>query len=305
MSKSKIKAATNKNEYPSFLASSLAIHGSVTPKVLKQVFWVFLYAIAVSFINFYIPHAKFPFGPFEYAGFIMGLVLVFRINAGYDRWWEARKIWGDIVNKSRNLVIMLLSYADYTDEKELEQIIKYIAAIPYCIKKSLRETNEYADIDYLLDSKTVKALVSSEHPVLYLSSKIAVFLNKLLENKQINTFSYLKAEEQRERVIDDLGACERILKTPMPFVMAIKARRFILLFILVLPWALVNTSIFVCPLVTALVAYAFFSLDQIGVELQNPFWESNLSHLPLTKISQTIEKNVLGLYETHKLNQKT
>lgn len=81
----------------------------------------------------------------------------------------------------------------------------------------------------------------------------------------------------------------------MPFVMAIKSRRFILLFILALPWALVETSLFVSPIVTCLVAYAFFSLDQIGVDLQNPFSEKNLSHLPLTKISQTIERNVLSL----------
>lgn len=297
MSLFKSKAIPNKNEYPAFLASALAIHGSVTPKVLKQVFWVFLYATAVSIINIYLPHASIPIGPFEYAGFVMGLILVFRINAGYERWWEARKLWGDLVNKSRNLAIMLLAYADKSQREDVEKHIKYIAAIPYCIKKSLRGTNDYDDISHLVDEETVAELKTCNHPVLYLSHQIAKFLNSLLQGEKINPYSYLKAEEQREKVVDSLGACERILKTPMPFVMAIKSRRFILLFILVLPWSLVNTSIYVCPIITSLVAYTFFSLDQIGIELQNPFWETNLSHLPLTNISQTIEKNVLGLLD--------
>lgn len=293
----KLKATPNKNEYPSFLASALALHGSVTPKVLKQVMWVCLYSLAVSTLNLYLPRAKLPIGPFEYAGFVMGLILVFRINAGYDRWWEARKLWGEIVNKSRNLAIMILSYAKDVPLEAIEKQIHYIAAIPYCIKKSLRETKDYEDLARFLSDDEISVLKTSNHSVLNLSSKIANFLNGLLQQKQIEPMAFLKAEEQREKVIDSLGACERILKTPMPFVMAIKSRRFILLFIIVLPWALVNTSIYVNPLITSLVAYTFFSLDQIGVELQNPFWETNLSHLPLTNVSKTIEDNVLSLLE--------
>lgn len=73
-------------------------------------------------LNNYLPRAKLPIGPFEYAGFVVGLILVFRINAGYERWWEARQIWGDIVNKSRNLGIMLLSYTSPSERKEVEGI---------------------------------------------------------------------------------------------------------------------------------------------------------------------------------------
>ncbi len=292
------KPTPNKNEYPSFLASALAIHGSVTPKVLKQVMWVALYATAISYVNYLRPHIQLPIGPFEYAGFIMGLILVFRINAGYERWWEARKIWGDIVNKCRNLATILLSYSDRAESEAIKKHIKIIAALPYCVKKHLRETHDYDDLAHLLETKMIQNLKNKvKHPVLYLSSQTADFLNQLLKNNKINQFAYLKAEEQRERLIDSQGACERILKTPMPFVMAIKSRRFILLFLIVLPFALVNLSIYVSPFVTSLVAYTLFSLDQIGIELQNPFWESNLSHLPLTKISNTIEGNLTEMLD--------
>ncbi|CAM2955409.1 bestrophin family ion channel [Legionella anisa] len=105
----------------------------------------------------------------------------------------------------------------------------------------------------------------------------------------------MKAEELRQAVLDCQGACERILKTPMPFVMAIKSRRFILLFLIILPVALVNYSAYINPIIVTLVAYALFSLDQIGVELQNPFSIENLSHLPLNDICNTIENNIMEI----------
>ena len=230
----------------------------------------------------------------------MGLILVFRINAGYERWWEARKIWGEIVNKSRNLAIVIVSYSQGQDKQEMAQIIKYIAATPYVIKKYLRHTKDYQDIAHLLDSETEQSLLNAVHPTMQLSTKIAAYLGKLRANGHLNEFSFLKAESQREEIIDCQGACERILTTPMPFVMAIKSRRFILLFLLILPFALVNASVMLSPFITALVAYTLFSLDQIGVELQNPFWESNLSHHPLTNISRRIEEDVLSLLTDQK-----
>ena len=117
---------------------------------------------------------------------------------------------------------------------------------------------------------------------------------------QLDSFSFLQAEEKRALILDCQGACERILKTPMPFVMAVKSRRFIFLFLLPLPFALVNVSVFISPVITGLVAYALFALDQIGVELQNPFSEERLSHLPLNEICQTIEKNILEIQNTIK-----
>ena len=85
----------------------------------------------------------------------------------------------------------------------------------------------------------------------------------------------------------------------MPFVMAIKSRRFILLFMLILPFALIDYSVYISPIIVTMVAYALFSLDQIGVELQNPFSIDNLSHLPLNEICNTIENNITEIKKSH------
>ena len=285
----------NQYEYPGFLKSALAIHGSVTPKVLKPVLVVTLYACLISVVCSFIPRFSIPISPFEYAGLVMGLILVFRINAGYDRWWEARKLWGSVVNNSRNLTIIVAGYVRPSQNQKIEALVGLIAAIPYLMKNNLRGEDSIVEVEHLVDKNTYQTLADTAHKPNYISYKIAHGLSALIQSNDLNEFSFLKAEDCREIVIDCQGACERILKTPMPFVMAIKSRRFILLFLLILPFALVNYSVYVNPFVTALVAYALFSLDQIGIELQNPFSTKNLSHLPLDEISKNIEKNLFEI----------
>lgn len=285
----------NQNEHPSFLKNALTIKGSVTPKVLKRVLFIIGYSSFISFLNYFIPSISLPIGPFEYAGLVMGLILVFRLNAGYDRWWEARKIWGNVVNKSRNLAIIVSKYPTPNNSDQSRKLTNYIAALPYLMKNNLRGDASIDEVRSLVDISTLSVLEQSEHKPNILSSIIAYELNQIRLKNHLDSFSFLQAEEKRAQIIDSQGACERILKTPMPFVMAVKSRRFIFSFLLAVPFALVNISLWISPVITGLVAYALFSLDQIGIELQNPFSEDSLSHLPLNDICKTIEKNIIEI----------
>ena len=147
-------------------------------------------------------------------------------------------------------------------------------------------------LEHLFDSDSMARLSESKHRPLMLASMMAEELQRARNDYGLDSFAFLHAQEQIEHLIDAQGACERILKTPMPFVMAIKSRRFILFFLVMLPFALANVSLFISPLIAGMVSYALFSLDQIGIELQNPFTEKNLSHLPLQDICKTIEQNI-------------
>ena len=109
----------------------------------------------------------------------------------------------------------------------------------------------------------------------------------------------MKLEEQRILLVDYIGACERILKTPMPLVYAIKARRFILIFLLLLPFSLLGKLGFDAVFIFFMVAYPLLSLDRIGIELQNPFDTRNLSHLPLNTICDTIKLNCVELLNNY------
>lgn len=282
----------NQPEYQSFLKSALALKGSVTPKVMKKVGLMIIYTSIVTYCCYLFPSASLPIGPFEYGGLIMGLILVFRINAGYDRWWEARKLWGNVVNQSRNLAIILVNYTNHEAKDWIFKITNMISALPYLMKDNLRGKTDLQDISQLINVNDIRKLNESIHRPITLASMMAHELQIARNNHGLDSFAFLRAQEQIEHIIDAHGACERILNTPMPFVMAIKSRRFILIFLLMLPFALANASLFISPLIAGIVSYALFSLDQIGVELQNPFSEENLSHLPLDNICKNIANNI-------------
>lgn len=286
-------------EHDSFLQNAVAIRGSITPKVISKVILVMLYASLISLLNHRFPDLVLPIGPFEYGGLIMGLILVFRVNAGYDRWWEGRKLWGNVVNDCRNLAIILNQYVATEQTKEWKiKLCHYTIFFPYLMKDHLRNKKDSLLLKQYLDEKAYFTITQADAPCIALGDLIAKELNYARMHNLLDSFAFIRAEETRSRLVDALGGCERILKTPMPFVMAVKSRRFILCFLLMLPLGLIKISnLAISPVISGLVAYALFALDQIGVELQNPFSDKNLSHLPLDKICNTIRQDVLAIFD--------
>jgi putative membrane protein len=283
----------NQPESKNFMATALAWQGSVTPRVLPRVAVTTVYATLVYGISTFFPAFSWPVTPFEYSGAILALILVLRINAGHDRWWEARKIWGAIVNQSRNLALVVRGYSETKDENVVSGL-KWIAAWPHVMRESLRKENSLIEVEALVGKQEAENLRKAENMSMYVALKITGLL-ATMKRQGLDSFAFLRAETERSQLIDAIGACERIRNTRMPLVLAIKTRRFIALFLLLLPLALIDRAGWMTPLVVALASYPLFSLDEIGAELQNPFSTRNLSHLPLDGICKNIASNVMGL----------
>lgn len=293
---------SNHHENPNFWNSALALQGSITPKVFKNVLFCITYSFIIASICYKYPILKLPISPFEYAGVIMGLSLVFRVNSGYDRWWEARKVWGGVVNSVRNLATLVKSYGSDMETLKIESTLGLITILPILMKNHLRAIANIEETQEYLSQQDYADLQNWSHKPNFVSLRIAENLSLMYDNKKINKFAFLQAEHLRELLLDYQGACERILKTPMPLVMAIKIRRFILLFLLILPFALAD-NILIDVIVTGLVSYALFSLDQIGIELQNPFAVDNLSHLPLNDICASIKTDIAEIGKRQPTNR--
>lgn len=283
----------NQPESKSFISTALAWQGSVTPRVMPRVFWAASYAAIVCYASSFVQSFSIPITPFEYSGAVLGLLLVLRVNAGHDRWWEARKIWGTIVNQSRNLGLIVYGYSEKKDENVM-MALRWIAAWPHIMRESLRNEKSLVEVAALIGKEEVEKLKNAENMVIYTALKITGLLS-VLKKHGLDSFAFQRAETERSLLIDAIGACERIKNTRMPLVLAIKTRRFILLFLLLLPLALIDRAGWLTPLIVALASYPLFSLDEIGAELQNPFSVRNLSHLPLDSICRNITGNVMGL----------
>jgi len=285
----------NQPEPKSFIAAALAWRGSVTPIVLPRVIWASVFASLVSCIIFFAPNFHIPITPFEYSGAVLALILVMRVNAGHDRWWEARKLWGSIVNQSRNLGIVIAAYGE-ADKTVTDRLLRLVAAWPHVMRESLRSEKSLREVETILGPELAADIRNAQHMPVYVGHLIAQGLASL-RRYHMDPMAFHRAETERSALIDAIGACERIRNTRMPLALAIKTRRFLFLFLALLPFALIERVEFFTPLIMALASYPLFSLDEIGAELQNPFSPRNLSHLPLDGICDNIAKNVLALID--------
>jgi ion channel-forming bestrophin family protein len=292
--------------YNNFWRDAFSIKGSVTPYILPYVMVFGLVSLLICYASNLLEQ-KYGFrmalevAPHEFAGAILGLLLILRTNAGYDRWWEARKLWGGIVNQSRNLAISAFAYGPQ-DAQWRRRFLEWTAAFPHAARCSLRGEAACENVTRLAGPDYASELSGISHLPSYVSFKIAEMLKDACDKHYMDRFAFMQIDKERAMLIDHIGACERILKTPLPKSYSIKIRRFITLFLVTLPFAVLGRvdSEWSVPLVTMIVAYPLISLDRIGVELQNPFAKRNLSHLPLDSICMTIESNLCGMlkYQT-------
>lgn len=271
------------------------IRGAVTLIVLPRVLAFGAAASIVAFARGSLGPFSLEVGPVELAGGAIVLLLVLRTNAGYDRWWEGRKLWGGIVNQSRNLAISAMAYSAEAEPAWRDRCVRWVAAFAHAARRSLRGERELPELARLLGEDAALRLSTSEHIPSAVASELASILHRGVSAGWLSHFAFLQCDRERALLIDHVGACERILKTPLPLVYVIKVRRFVAIYLFVLPFALVDKVGWAAPFLTMLVAYPILGLDQIAVELENPFSQRNLSHLPLDAICETIEKNVRAL----------
>jgi ion channel-forming bestrophin family protein len=284
-----------------FWQQAYTLKGSITLQVLPTVLIFGVIAGGICGVAWlaerhYQVNIGLEVAPYEIAGAALSLLLILRTNAGYDRWWEGRRLWGGIVNQSRNLVIDALSYGP-ADPEWRGKVVRWAAAFPHIARCSLRGEPPSSEVAALVGQGNADQIAATQHMPSFVALKLAEVLREGCDRFSMDRFAFLQMDRERAALIDHIGGCERILKTPLPLVYAIQIRRFISIFLLTLPFALLHRieADWLVPLVSMLVAYPLISLDQIGIELQNPFSKANVSHLPLGDISANIEANLLGL----------
>jgi putative membrane protein len=281
-----------------FWAEALAIAGSATPLILPRALLFGLYAAAVTTVDLSadLPDLNIEITPFEVAGGVLSLLLVLRTNAGYERWWEGRRIWGDIVNRSRNLAVAALSYGP-DDPAWRDRIVRRTAAFAHAARQSLRGDRSTGELSRVLGRTEAEAIVASAHMPSAVAGLIGESLRDARDRLGLDGFALLRLDPERAALIDDIGGCERIVKTPLPLAYRVEIRRFLILFIAAIPLAVVRRVFWFTPIVTILVAAPMLAIDRIGTELQDPFSKDSLNHLPLDEICATIEGNLMTMLE--------
>ena len=221
-------------------------------------------------------------------GFVLSLLLVFRTNTAYDRWWEGRKLWGKLVNDSRNFVIKINSILPENDVKNRTQIAKYLRFFPYFLASHLSKesTRLVLDEDF---SDLQKEL--QHHPPAELVFLLTKKLYQLKKENKISDTEMLFLDTQLSGFLDGCGGCERIKNTPIPYSYSSFIKKFIIFYVMALPVAnVVNLGGFMIP-ITMFVYYVLMSLELIAEEIEDPF-NNDENDIPMEAISQNIERSI-------------
>ncbi|CAM3807239.1 bestrophin family protein [Mucilaginibacter galii] len=212
-------------------------------------------------------------------GFVLSLLLAFRINSAYDRWWEGRKLWGSLVNNSRNLAIKIKHLGNQDDVQFYNRYIPLYAEV---LKDHLRQDLKGNYDSFLDDSKHLPNQIAS------LMIGRSYELNK---GGQLNTEQLMSINAELMSFTDICGACERIKNTPIPYNYGVFIKKFIFFFVMSLPltWAF-ELHYYIIPII-AFVLYVLASIELIAEEIENPFgFDEN--DLPLDTLASNIKKHV-------------
>jgi putative membrane protein len=279
---------------PSALRLFLVMRGSVMPNIWKSLLGTTLLAIAVSWTHGTLWGHRIAIGaiPFTLMGLPLAIFLGFRNNAAYDRYWEGRKQWGELVLRSRNLARQCLSLLeariDDGEDAPQARMLRRAIAYAHALRHRLRGSDPAADVQPWLAAAEWQRLQQLPNLPHALMLEMGADLQRCLRERRLDPCLAPSIDASLSAMTGVAAACERIRGTPIPFSYTLLLHRTALLYCVLLPFGLVDAIGDLTPLVTLLVAYTFFGLDALGDEIEEPFGMSD-HDLPLTAICRTIE----------------
>jgi ion channel-forming bestrophin family protein len=281
-------------EQSNWFKIALRVQGSVIPTILARVCLCGIFGLFISILaELQIPVSAKVLGGVV-PSIVLGLLLVFRTNTAYERFWEGRKAWGNIVNHIRNLsrsIWVAIAEIEPLHRQEKEQILHLLVAFAIATKLHLRSQPVDDSLSNFVSPLQLTKLQTMNNPPLEIVFWISDYLQAKYEQGQISLYQMNELQSILNGIVDTLGACERILRTPMPLAYAIHLKQLLLIYCLLLPFQFVDElHWWTAPAVT-LVSFTLFGIEAIGVEIENPFG-TDPNDLPLDTICTTIQRNI-------------
>lgn len=225
-------------------------------------------------------------------GFVLSLLLVFRTNTAYERWWDGRKLWGSLTNDSRAFAIKINAFvSDKNDKKVFETLLVNFSL---ALKNHLRGKNNIDEFEYW-----GKYNKDNYNKIQHLPNKLIgdVFseVGTLYQENKISGEQLLFLKDEIQNMVQIVGACERIKNTPIPYSYNMFIKKVIFLYVFTMPIGFVREfGYWAMPIVSALF-YVFASIELIAEEIEDPFGEDN-NDLPLEQICENIKRNLAEIF---------
>lgn len=263
-----------------------------------------VYATAFTILDSkYLQKDFFHIDPIFYSlmGFILGMLLVFRLNTAYEKWWEGRKQWGALVNECRVLSTLFYSSIPKSEMNIRVYLAAQVSNFTLALKEHLQDDKKFDGFEITSEHYLEQLKTSSNIPH-KIASLIMAKTEELVQRYHLSEFDKMNIKTQIQELIHILGACERIKNTPIPFSHNSFIKSLIMIYVLALPFMLVEYFHYFTIPATAIIAYALFGLEIISDEIEQPFGKDN-NDLPLNHLSAVIKQNVYEILQVSPTNK--
>jgi putative membrane protein len=261
-------------------------------KLLISMLLVGLYAFIVDYVESDLLHIDFKPPSYVYSmlGIVLGILLVFRTNTAYDRWWEGRKLLSKLGYTWKNVAIKMNAFLPDTDLKHRKYFATMIANHSFSLKESLRGG---VVLEELVESEPgiLNNLDQLYHIPNFFLTKICEKINYLYKQGVLTDMQFLEVTKHIDDTSEVVSSCERIRTSPIPFSYSIHLKKFLFAFVLILPFGFIHDLGYWCVLIVMLIFYAMVGLDVIGEEIEDPFGQDE-NDLPFDAICKSLRKNV-------------
>lgn len=274
-----------------------AVHKSDTIRIMwKEIIYMGLFTLLIAFLEI----TFFPTVTvlselttvYSLIGFVISLLLVFRTNTAYDRWWEGRKKWGELVNDSRNLAIKLAVLTKTEEDRDF--FMRMIPNFTAATKEHLRNGVNLERLD--LTNDEMMGLTTKVHIPNAISQLIYERVNALKKKEVLSEEEFIILDRNINSFLDSLGACERIKNTPIPFSYSLFLKKFIFIYVMTLPLAFVTNFGYYSALIATFVFYVFVSMEVLAEEIEDPFGSDD-NDLPTDNLTDKIKANVIEIFK--------
>jgi putative membrane protein len=266
--------------------------GSVLPKILPQLIITTLLAVAVTITHGQLGSLKLTLTaiPFSLIGVALAVFLGFRNNASYERYWEARKIWGALLNDGRSFARQVQTLLR-SPAPEKRRLVLLGVAFVHTLRHQLRQTDPSSDLARLLGQPDLERASKARFKPAVVLVIIGEGLSAARERGELDPILANSMESTLGGLSHVLGGCERISNTPIPFTYSVIIHRIVYLYCFLLPFGLVDSIGFMTPLIVAFISYTFFALEALSDEIEEPFGTMP-NDLALNAMSLTIEETM-------------
>lgn len=276
-----------------------ALHKSDTMRMLwKEILYIGAFSALLSFLIIeYATNTK-PLhdlvSVYSLVGFVISLLLVFRTNTAYDRWWEGRKKWGCLVNDTRNLAIKISAIVPKGESRAF--FCKSIPNFVFASKEHLRKGVHLTELE--LTAEEFKVFEKKVHVPNVISLQMYQKLQELKSNGKVSEVEYLAIDNNLNALLDSLGACERIRNTPIPFSYSLFLKKFIFIFVTTIPLAFIPSFGYYSIIIAMFLFYVLVSMEVLAEEIEEPFGDDD-NDLPTDQLCVKIRENVREIFQVH------